>query len=74
MNYSYSLLSQSDDEADDEDTHGFFYDESTMSMSDIDEANWLLEHGALLDTSATGRKNTKKRTQALKKKAAVKEK
>ena len=74
MNYSYSLLSQSDDEADDEDTHHFVYNEQTMSMSDIDEANWLFEHEGKLDTSATGRKNAKKRAQALKRKAAEKDK
>jgi hypothetical protein len=74
MNYSYSLLSQSDDEADELNSHNYCYDETSMSMSDIDEANWLLTHEGLLDTSATGRKNAKKRTQALKKKAVDKEK
>jgi hypothetical protein len=74
MNYSYSILSQSDDEADNEDKHHFVYSEVSMTMSDIDEANWLFEHGGLLDTSVNGRKNAKKRTQELIKKAAVKDK
>jgi hypothetical protein len=74
MNYSFALLAQSDDEADDEDGDDFQYDESNMSLSDVDEANWLLTHEGKLDTSVAGRKNTKKRTLALKKKTAVKEK
>ena len=45
-----------------------------MSLSDVDEANWLLTHEGKLDTSVAGRKNTKKRTLALKQKTAVKEK
>lgn len=67
MNYSYSLLAQSDDEADEEDNRGFEYDDSKMSSSDVDEANWLLTHDGKLDTSAAGRKNAKRRAQALKK-------
>jgi len=74
MNYSYGILAQSDDEADDEDEHGFKYEEATMSLSDIDEANWLITHEGQLDTSAAGRKNAKKRTQAMKKRTAEKEK
>lgn len=74
MNYSYALLAQSDDEAEDEDGDGFGYDESNMSLDDVDEANWLLTHEGKLDASVAGRKNTKKRTLALKKKTAVKEK
>ncbi|GAX14571.1 hypothetical protein FisN_6Lh349 [Fistulifera solaris] len=67
VNYSYAVLAQSDDEADDEDTHGYAYDDATMSLSDVDEANFLLEHTGLLDTSSEGRKNAKKRAQAMKK-------
>jgi hypothetical protein len=74
MNYSYALLAQSDDEVDDEDGDAFRYDESALSLEDVDEANWLLTHEGKLDTSVAGRKNTKKRTLALKKKTAVKEK
>ena len=71
-NYSFSLLAQSDDEADRDDKHGYRYeDDDDMSLSDVDEANWLLAHDGMLDTSADGRKNAKKRTQAMKKKASA---
>ena len=70
MNYSYSLLNQSDEEADTEDKHGYVYDESNMSMSDIEEANWLLAHEGKVDTSVDARKQAKKRAQALRKKKA----
>jgi hypothetical protein len=72
VNYSYAVLAQSDDEADDEDIHGYAYDDATMSLSDVDEANFLLEHAGLLDTSSEGRKNAKKRAQAMKKKSIEK--
>jgi hypothetical protein len=74
LNYSYDLLAQSDDEADNEDDHGYKYDEEGMDLSDVDEAHWLLTHEGLLDTSPAGRKNAKKRAQALKKKATAKDK
>ncbi|KAL7563013.1 hypothetical protein ACA910_013535 [Epithemia clementina (nom. ined.)] len=70
MNYSYSLLNQSDEEADTEDKHGYVYDESSMSMSDIEEANWLLAHEGKVDTSVDARKQAKKRAQLLRKKKA----
>jgi outer membrane biosynthesis protein TonB len=41
------------------------------SVSDVDEATWLIEHDGKIDTSTEGRKNSKKRTQELKKKAAA---
>jgi outer membrane biosynthesis protein TonB len=41
------------------------------SASDIDEATWLIEHDGEIDTSTDGRKNAKKRTQELKKRAAA---
>jgi hypothetical protein len=69
MNYSYALLNQSDEEASTADVHGFVYNDDDMSMSDVDEANWLIVHEGQIDTSATGRKNAKKRTQMMKRKA-----
>lgn len=69
MNYSYALLNQSDEEASVIDNHGHVYNDDDMSVSDVDEANWLILHEGQIDTSATGRKNAKKRTQAMKKKA-----
>lgn len=66
MNYSYALLNQSDSEASDIDDHGHVYNDDTMSLSDVDEANWLILHEGQLDTTATGRKNAKKRTQLMK--------
>lgn len=71
VNYSYSLLSQSDDEADREDRLGYNFKDAELSMSDVDETNWLLTHNGLLDTSSTGRKNAKKRAQDLKKMASL---
>lgn len=69
MNYSYSLLAQSDEEAEEEyDGSGYLYEEAKMSYSDIEEAGYLLEHDGLIDTSTEGRKNAKKRANELKKK------
>jgi len=42
-----------------------------MGLSDVDEANYLLSHDGMLDTSADGRKNAKKRTQEMKKQATA---
>lgn len=67
MNYSYAVLAQSDDEADDEDDHGFQYDEDSMSASDADEANWLLANDGLMDTNASARKKAKKKSVTKKK-------
>lgn len=69
MNFSYALLNQSDEEASEADNHGHTYNDDDMSVSDVDEANWLITHEGQIDTSATGRKNAKKRTQAMRKKA-----
>jgi hypothetical protein len=66
MNYSYAVLSQSDDEADDVETTRN-KDAASMTMSDIEEANELLATDGLLDYSAAGRKNAKKRAAAMKK-------
>mmetsp|Transcript_5826 Transcript_5826/g.12126 ORF Transcript_5826/g.12126 Transcript_5826/m.12126 type:complete len:1034 (+) Transcript_5826:79-3180(+) len=74
-NYSYNILNQSDEEAEAQDAHAYNYDEKTMSMDDLEEANWLLAHEGKADTSADARKQAKKRAQALKKKkVAEKEK
>lgn len=67
MNYSFNVLAQSDDEADEEDEHGFHYDEEAMSDSDTEEANWLLAHDGMIDTST--KKKTKKRPPSAKKEA-----
>jgi len=67
-NYSYSLLNQSDEEAEAEDHHKYAYDEKKMSVDDLEEANWLLANEGKIDTSAEARKQAKKRAQALKKK------
>ena len=72
MNYSYALLNQSDDEASKIDSHGHVYNDDDMSVSDVDEANWLIAHEGQIDTSASGRKNAKRRTLAMKKKAEKK--
>merc|ERR1712238_189878 len=57
--YSYSVLSQSDDEADGETDD----DDLTSDELDIDECNELLASNGLLDFSAAGRR---KRAQILK--------
>jgi len=64
MNYSYSVLSQSDDEAEEEDGDTEFNDPTS---SDAEEANELLSSDGLIDFSAEGRKNAKKRALARKK-------
>jgi Bromodomain len=61
MNYSFSVLAQSDDEADDEDVHGFQYEEDAMSDSDAEEANYLLAHDGMLDVRALGAKKKAKK-------------
>jgi hypothetical protein len=73
MNYSFSVLAQSDDEAEDQDKQGYTYGEENLNVEDIDEANWLLSHDGLLDTSPEGRKNAKKRAQVIKQKSSSKE-
>lgn len=72
MNYSFQVLAQSDEEADNEGKHGYQYDEEVMEVSDVEEANYLIAHDGILDTSAAGRMHAKKRSQALKKKATSK--
>jgi hypothetical protein len=72
MNYSYSILCQSDDEADDEADDVDY--EKRISTMDVDECNELLATEGLLDFTAVGRKNAKKRAQALKKQKADAEK
>jgi hypothetical protein len=64
MNYSYSVLCQSDDEADEEETLNEEYD---VSMLDVEECNELLATEGLLDFTAMGRKNAKRRAQMMKK-------
>lgn len=70
-NYSFPLLAQSDDEADNGDKYSYKYVADDMGLSDVDEANYLLSHDGVLDTSADGRKNAKKRTQEMKKQATA---
>lgn len=72
MNYSYAVLSQSDDEADEDDD--VYHDKEMMTASDIEETNELLATDGLIDYSTEGRKNARKRSLARKKeeKAAAK--
>ena len=70
-NYSFPVLAQSDDEGDQANTPRYKYDADEMGLSDVDEANYLLSHDGILDTSADGRKNAKKRTLEMKKQAAA---
>ena len=70
MNHSYSLLCQSDDEADEE-----IQRKSVAGGAlDVEECNELLATEGLLDFSVEGRKNAKKRAMALKKQKAEAEK
>ena len=69
MNYSYSLLCQSDDEADEE-----IQRKSVTGVLDVEECNELLATEGLMDFSVEGRKNAKKRAMALKKQKAEAEK
>lgn len=69
MNYSYAFLALTDDEADDEDEHGFHYDEEAMGESDIEEANWLLAHDGMIETASIGKRKPKRKPQAAKKKS-----
>lgn len=64
--YSYPVLAQSDDEADEV--------EVPTNKVDIDELNELLATNGLIDFTASGRKNAKKRAQALKKQKQDQEK
>lgn len=58
--YSYPVLCQSDDEADE-------VDAMANKDMDVDELNELLATDGLIDFTSTGRKNAKMRAQALKK-------
>lgn len=60
--YTYDILCQSDEEADEIDQ-----DDNKGRESDIEELNELLEHDGLLDFSVEGRKRAKARATALKK-------
>jgi len=64
MNYSYSVLCQSDDEADDE------VQDDEVDNLDVDECNELLATNGLLDFTSNGRKNAKKRAHAMKRQKA----
>lgn len=65
--YSYPVLCQSDDEADQVNA------EASKSI-DVDDLNELLATEGLIDFSTAGRKNAKKRAQAIKKQKADAEK
>jgi hypothetical protein len=69
-NYSYAVLCQSDDEAEVEDMARHSEIGHDMTFSETEEANELLAGDGLLDFSAEGRKNARKRTAAMKKKKA----
>lgn len=69
MNYSYSVLCQSDEEADEE-----MADEEDDDDLDVDECNELLATDGFIDFTSSGRKNAKKRAQAMKKQKANEEK
>jgi len=58
--YSFPVLCQSDDEADEVGV-------SSNDSVDVDELNELLATDGLIDFTASGRKNAKKRSQAIKK-------
>jgi hypothetical protein len=69
--YSYSVLCQSDDEADRESRAHDSKTEHEMTFSEVEEANELLATDGLLDFSTEGRKMAKKRATAMKKKRAA---
>ena len=71
MNYSYSVLCQSDEEAD---SAAVLWRKDFISESDVEEANELLGTDGLLDFSTEGRKNARKRVLARKKQKADAEK
>jgi hypothetical protein len=71
INFSFQALAQSDEEADEEGHRGYRYDNDNMDISDAEEANYLISHDGILDTSAAGRKIAKKRSQSQKKQAAA---
>lgn len=59
LNYNFSVLSQSDDEADDIDDRGYHYDEDLMSENEVDQADLLVAHDGVVDP---GMKVPKKKT------------
>jgi PWWP domain len=67
MNFSYHTLAQSDDEADSEGKRGYQYESDALDLSDVEEANYLIAHDGILDSFSAGRKNSKKRSQTVKK-------
>lgn len=78
-NYSFSVLCESDDEADEADeadtarntpfvsSEDTAFDTPTGDIYDIEEINELLSTNGLLDLSAEGKKNSRKRALALRK-------
>jgi alkylated DNA nucleotide flippase Atl1 len=68
MDYSYGILALSDDEADDEDVHGYKYIEDAMSPSDVEEANCLLTYDGILKTEPGKKSKAKRPPQVLVKK------
>jgi len=81
-NYTFSVLCESDEEADESDlgttTHAAVgkptFDTPTGAISELDEVNELLATDGKLDYTTEGRKNAKKRAAALKKQAAEEKK
>lgn len=72
VNYNFNVLAQSDGEADEKAKHSYQCDEDELDLSDVEEANYLISHDGILDTSAEGRKSAKKRSQILRKKVVAK--
>jgi len=72
MNYSYAVLGQSDDEAEEEDDA--IDEDRRMTPSDLEEANELLASHGLIDYTIEGRKNARKRSLARKKEKVLAEK
>eukprot|EP00978_Attheya_sp_CCMP212_P019048 scaffold52888_cov30-Attheya_sp.AAC.1 len=77
MNYSYSVLCQSDDEAEAEEATDQTTKATTtgekandLSLSDSEELHELLATDGMIDFTLEGRKNAKKRAAALKKQKA----
>lgn len=79
-NYTYPVLCESDDEADEADetpeqtTDGQIFDTPTGIVREIDEVNELIATDGKLDYTSEGRKNAKKRAAALKKQIAEEKK
>ena len=67
VNYSYSVLAQSDDEADMTESHGYDFSEDAMSNAEVEEVNYLLAHNGYLDIAAVAKKTLKKKSPAPKK-------